>query len=267
MAKPITHVSEAKKNIVKELTDLIKKKRTMLVVSIKGIPASQIQEVVKKLRGKAVVKIPKKNLIIRAIDDSKEGEAKELEQKINENVAILFSDLDCFELAAEVVKNKNAAKAKAGQESPEDIEVPAGPTELTPGPAISELGAVGLQILIDKGKLSIKEAKVVVKKGQKISAAVADVLGKLDIKPFVISLTPLAGYDSKEKKVYLNIEINREKAVADLKKAFGKSLPFSVNIGYTTEETIKFILLKAYSNAKALEKFENAPQLNGEGNN
>ncbi|MCL5018739.1 MAG: 50S ribosomal protein L10 [Candidatus Pacearchaeota archaeon] len=260
--KPITHISEEKKEIVKELTDLIKKKKTILIASIKNIPTSQFQEIVKKLRGKAIVKVPKKNLMIRAVENSGEESVKEIEKQINDNVAVLFSDIDCFELAGELVKNKSPTKAKAGQEAPEDLEVPAGPTELVPGPAISELGALGIQIQIDKGKISIKEPKVVAKKGQKISQGAADVLSKLDIKPFTISLIPVAGYDADEKKVYVNIDINREKAIANLKTAFGKSLPFAVGIGYPTSDTIKFILLKASMNAKALEKYENAPEVN-----
>lgn len=256
--KPKTHVSSLKKKVVKELVDLIKGKKTILIASIKNIPSSQFQEMTKKLRGKAVVKVPKRNLIVRAIEDSKDDSLKKIEEQIKENVAILFSDVDCFELAGELVKNKSPTKAKAGQEAPEDIEVQAGPTELVPGPAISELGAVGIQIQIDKGKISIKEPKVVVKKGNKISAAVADVLSKLDIKPFTTSLVPVAGYDASEKKVYTEININPEKVIADLKKAYSRVLPFAVEIGYATSDTIKFILLKANMNAKALEKYENA---------
>jgi large subunit ribosomal protein L10 len=242
--KKTTHVTDRKKKAVKELIDLIKTKN-ILIASIKNIPASQLQEITKKLRGKAIVKIPKRNLIFKAINDSGEVSAKAIEEKIKENVAILFSDLDCFELAAELVKNKNPAKAKAGQEAPEDIEVQAGPTELVPGPAISELGAVGIMIQIEKGKLTIKESKVVAKKGEKISGPVADILSKLDIKPFSISLIPLAGFDAKEKKVYLDIQIDREGTIAKLKEAYGRVLPFAVEIGYTSEDTIKFLLQKA----------------------
>ena len=260
MAKPVTHVSEAKKKLVKELGELIETKRTFLLVSIKGIPASQFQEIVKKLRGKAVVKVPRKNLIIRSIENSGEEAAKETEVKINENVAMLFSDMDCFELAAELAKNKSPAKAKAGQEAPMDIEIPAGPTDLVPGPAISELGSVGLQIQIDKGKLSIKESKVVAKKGEKISAPVADVLSKLDIKPFTISLLPLAGYDSKEKKSYLNIEIDTEKVLEELRTAYGKALPFAVEIGYVSEDTVKFLIQKAGRHELALENLTNTSE-------
>jgi len=240
-----THVSEAKEETVKELTNLIKEKRTILIASIKNIPASQFQEISKKLRGKAIVKVPKKNLIFRALEHSNDDNLKKIEEQINENVAVLFSDMDCFELAAELVKNKTPAKAKAGQEAPEDIEVPAGPTELVPGPAISELGALGIQIQIDKGKITIKEPKIIANKGTKISRGAADIMSKLDIKPFSISLIPLAGYDSHEKKLYLDIKIDREKTVKELKKAFGKALPFAVAIGYACKDTISFLLQKA----------------------
>ena len=243
--KKTTHVSEEKKKTVKELTNLIKTKKTILLASIKNIPTSQFQEITKKLRGKAIVKVPKKNLMFKALDDSGEEAVKGIKEKIKDNVAVLFSDVDCFDLAAELVNNKSPAKARVGQEANDDIEVPAGPTELVPGPAISELGAVGILIQIDKGKITIKQSKVVAKKGEKISAPVADILSKLDIKPFTISLVPLAGFDSGEKKVYLDIQIDKEGTIEKLKNAFGKSLPFAVEMGYFSDDTIKYLLQKA----------------------
>jgi large subunit ribosomal protein L10 len=265
------HVSDVKKKTVKELMELVKKKKTILVASIKNIPSSQFQEITKKLRDKAIVKVPKKNLMFMALESSDDKNLEKIREQIKDNVAILFSDIDCFELAAELVKNKTPAKAKAGQEAPEDIEVPAGPTELVPGPAISELGALGIQIQIDKGKINIKEAKVLVKKGQKISSGAADIMNKLDIKPFTISLIPIAGYDSHEKKLYLDIKIDKEKTIIELKKAFGKALPFAVSIGYVCKDTIGFIIQKAGRHEEAIKKLtsqENTtPELNSEEKN
>jgi large subunit ribosomal protein L10 len=259
--KKTTHISSAKKETVRELGDLIKNKKTILIASIKNIPTSQFQEIIKKLRGKAVVKVPKKNLIFRTLESTKEETLNKLKEQISENVAVLFSDMDCFELAAELVRNKTPAKAKAGQEAPEDIEIPAGPTELVPGPAISELGALGIQIQIDKGKINIKESKILVKKGDKISSGAAGIMSKLDIKPFSISLIPLAGYDATEKKLYLDIKIDRERTIEELKKAFGKALPFAVEI-----DTIGFLIGKAGIHEKAIEKLtntqSNTPEVN-----
>lgn len=261
-----THVSEPKKKALKELVDLIKSKKTILVVSIKDIPASQIQEIGKKLRGKATVKIPKKNLFFRAIENSGNKDIEKIKDYVKDNIAVLFSDLDSFELASELVESKKPAKAKIGQEAPEDIEVPAGPTELVPGPAISELGAFGIKIQIEGGKITIKDAKVIVKKGGKISAGAADIMNKLNIKPFSISLVPIAAFDITEKKLYSDIKIDREGTLNELKSAFSKALAFAVEIEYITGETVKFLIAKAGREEKALENLANT-QNNIQGGN
>jgi len=251
--KKSTHVSEEKKNIVTELSDLIKNKKTILIASIKNIPSSQFQEIVKKLRGKATVKVPKKNLIFRALDSSGNEAVKKLKEQIKESIAILFSDLDSFELAAELISNKSPTKAKAGQEAPLDIEISAGPTDLVPGPAISELGALGIKIQIEKGKITIKEPRVIAKKGEKISSGAADIMNKLDIKPFSVGFIPLSAFDTEKGKLYLEIKVDREETIRELKTAFGKALPFAVEIGYSTKDTITFLLGKAGRHGKVIE--------------
>lgn len=258
--KKTTQVSKKKKTLVSEFVDLIKKKKTILVASIKNIPSSQYQEIAKKLRGKAIVKVPKKSMIFRALDDSGIEEIKKLKGQVKDSTAILFSDIDSFELAAELVGKKSPAKAKPGQEAPSDIEIPEGPTDLVPGPAISELGALGIKIQIEKGKIMIKEPKIIVKEGEKISHAAAEMMNKLGIKPFSVGFIPLAAFDTREGKLYLGIKIDPENTVKELKETFRKSLAFAVEIGYISTETIRLLISKAVMNEKALEKLLNAQQ-------
>ncbi|MBW6442462.1 50S ribosomal protein L10 [Patescibacteria group bacterium] len=248
-------IPEKKVKAVSELEKLIKEKRTLLIASIKSIPASQYQEIVKKFRRKAIVKVPKKSVTFRAIENSGEEIIKKLEGYIKESSALLFSDLDAFDLAGELLSKKTPAKAKTGQVALEDLEIQAGPTDLVPGPAISELGALGIQIQIEKGKIHIKEPKIIVKKGEKISRASADIMSKLDMKPFSIGFIPLAAIDTKEKKIYVDIRINKEESIKSLKEAFSKALPFAVEIGYPTKETITFMISEASISKKALERF------------
>jgi len=250
-----TPTPKHKLDTVKELAELVKNKKTILIASIKNIPASQFQEIGKKLRGKAIVKVLKKSLIFRAIDFSGEEAVKKLKEHVVDSVAVLFSDLNSFELASELEESKSPAKAKAGQEAPEDIEIPGGPTDLIPGPVVSELGALGIQIQIDKGKIHIKEAKVIAKQGEKISSAAANLMSKLDIKPFSIGFIPLCAFDTKEGKLYLDIKIDKDATIEELKTAYSKALGFSVEISYTSEDTIKFLIGKANAHAKTLEKF------------
>ncbi len=245
---------------VEDLKKLIETKKTILIASIKNLPASQFQEISKKLRGKAIVKVPKKNLIIRALDLSGKEAIKDLKEKLEDSIALLFSDLDSFELAGELLDSKSPAKAKAGQEAPEDIEVQAGPTDLIPGPAISELGAVGIQIKIEKGKITIKEPRVIAKEGEKISTAAAEIMNKLDIKPFSVGFIPLCAFDNTEGKFYAELKIDREATLEELKTAYSKALPFAVEIGYSNEATIKFLIGKAGSHEKALQNLKPAEE-------
>ena len=255
-------IPEKKIKAVQELKDLLTNNKTILIASIKDLPASQFQEISKKLRGKAIIKVPRKNLLFRAIDDSKNENLNKLKEYFRNSVAILFSDEESFDLASMLLKNKSPAKAKPGQEAPEDIIVEAGPTDLPPGPAISELGAVGLQVQIDKGKIMIKETKAIVKKGGKISQAAADIMSKLDIKPFSIGFIPLSAIDNENKKFYSEININPEGTLEALKQLYGKALAVAVSIGYANEDTIKFMLGKANAYEKALGKLikEDAPK-------
>ncbi|MDO8528674.1 MAG: 50S ribosomal protein L10 [Nanoarchaeota archaeon] len=261
-------VSDEKKEVVKDLVNLIKGNKTILVVSIKDIPASQFQEIGKKLRGKAEVRVPKKSMILRAIESSGNEELKKLESSIKESTAVLFSNTDSFELASELIEGKRAAKAKPGQEAPEDIEVPAGPTEMMAGPAVSEFGGLGIKIQIEGGKIVVREAKIIAKKGDKVTQKAADMMSKMDIKPFSIGLIPLAAFDTKEGKLYLNIKINREETLRNLKELFAKSLGFAVKITYVCPDTIKFILGKAGRQEKIIENLmsNHTPQINEGGN-
>jgi len=260
--KNITKREPNKRNVktVEDLKNLIETKKTILIASIKNLPASQFQEISKKLRGKAIVKVPKKNLILRALDSSSKEAIKDLKEKLEDSIAILFSDLDSFELAGELSNNKSPAKAKAGQEAPEDIEVSAGPTDLIPGPAISELGALGIQIQIEKGKITIKEPRIIAKEGEKISSGAADVMNKLDIKPFSVGFIPLCAFDNEEGKFYSELKIDKEATLEELKTFYSKALSFAVEIGYSNENTIKFLIGKAGLHEKVLKKLKPAEE-------
>ena len=266
--KRTTEIPEKKISAVKELVQLLKNKRTLIIASVKNLPTSQFQEISKKMRGKAIVKVVKKNLVLRALDESGNEEMKKIKPHIQDSTALLFSDLDSFELAAELIEGKSPIKAKAGQEAPKDIEVEAGPTDLVPGPAISELGALGIQIQIDKGKIAIKENKIIVKKGEKISENAVALMNKLDIKPFMIGITPVAAFDTKEEKLYENISIDREGTLLSLKKIYSRALAFAVNIEHYSSDTIKLIIQKAGRQRTGFEKIlSQSPEVNLETGN
>jgi len=258
-SKRISDVPESKLKAVTEIENLIKKNRTFMVCSIKSLPGKQYQAIKKKIRDKAKVKVVKKSLVLRAIDNS--GiEIKKLKDYVVEDSALLFSDIDAFELAGILSQNKTPVGAKVGQTAKEDIEVEPGATELVPGPVISELGALGLKIAIEDGKINIKEKKIIVKRGQPVNESAAGLMAKLDIKPFSVGFEPIAAYDNQDKKVYTGIKIDQGKTLEDLKHSYSKAVGFAVNIAYVCSESLKFILGKAAMQEKAILSLVNKPQ-------
>lgn len=252
--KPVTHVSEEKKQAVKNLASKIQNGKCIMIVSIKNIPSSQLQKIKKDLRGKASIEVAKKSILVRAIDEAKVEELMILKNSIQEDMALLISDDDAFEISAWLNDNKNPIGAKEGQVADSDITIDEGPTELVPGPVISELGSLGLQIMVEDGKITIRKAKVAVKKGDKVTNAAASIFQKLGIKPFMIGLNPLAFYDSSSKKVYVGVKIDKKAKLAEVLGVFAKARGFAVNMAYPTRETIGMILGKANSHANALSK-------------
>jgi len=245
---------EIKEKNVKDLTKKIQNAKTFMIISIKSLPSPQFQSIKKELRKYADINVAKKNILRRAIEEFKKESILPLENYVQDNCAFAISDLEGFELAGLLSKNKNPVFAKSGQIANQDIEVKAGPTGLAPGPAISELGALGIQISVEEGKISIRQPRIIVRNGEKISTAVASLLQKLDIKPFTIGLEPIAVYDVKTEKIYTNIKIDSEEAANNLKIAVGKALGFAQKIVYYCKETIGYFLAKANSQNQALAK-------------
>ena len=255
MTKKTTGIALKEKN-VSELAEKIKSSKTLMLVSIKGLPSRQFQDIKKSIRKEAFVKVAKKNIMLRAVKKIGKESIMPLERFINENCAFVISNSEGFELAGILATKKNPVFAKAGQIVPEDIEVKAGPTELVPGPAISELGAIGLQISVENGKISIRNPKVVVKKGNAINEAVASILQKLNIQPFKVGLEPVAIYDVQNEKIYSGIKIDSDIASQNLRDSASKALGFAQKIIYYCRETIGYLLAKANSHGEALAKLK-----------
>ena len=113
-------IPERKLKTVSELENLIKISKTVLICSIKGLPGKQFQNIKKKIREHAKIKIVKKSIALRAIENTG---VKHLAEHVKEDSALLFSDLDAFELSGILSENKNPVAARVGQIAAEDVEI------------------------------------------------------------------------------------------------------------------------------------------------
>ncbi len=243
---------EEKVKEVEEMSKLMNSYPTIGFIDLSKLPTKQFQKIRKELNGDCVVKISKKIIIKFALKKVNKENIAEIENIIPSQPGVVLTNLDAFKFYKSVSRLKPLTFAKEGDVVGVEIEIKPGPTDLLPGPVISEFAKVGLAAGVDAGKIAIKRGGVVAKKGSKVSKDLSSILRKLKIEPIEISLNITALYDSG--KIYKKDVLRLVEEYPDrLKEAFSKALNFSVAISFPTKENVKYLFAKAYQQAKALK--------------
>ena len=247
----MAHVAEWKKEEVIELKGIIDKFDVIGIVDLMNIPAKQLQEMRKSLKGKAVIRMSKKNLIDLAFEDcnAEKTNLVDLSEHMDGQVALIATEMNPFKLYKILEDSKTSAPAKPGTIAPEDIIVPEGDTGFEPGPFLGELQQVGIPAKIDKGKICVQKETVVVAAGEEVSKQVAATLSRMDINPMEVGIDLKAVYE--EGSVYTSdlLAIDEEQTLADVQNAFKNAFNLSVNAAIPTDETISTIITLAYTRA------------------
>ena len=274
-----TKVSTRKEKFVTEIIEDLSNYNTIGLIEMESIGAGTVQKLRSELRGKAKIKVAKNTLIKKALEmvENLSG-AENLSERIEGPVALLFTDDSPYKIANYLEKNKVPAKAKAGQISPKSVTVKKQNTGEPPGTIISELNSVGLPTRIEGGTVAIPDDTEVLQEGDRVSATLAAILGRLGIEPFEVGLSLILALESGdiiEKSdliidfdAYLNdlafahqqaINLSVNSAILTdvttgliLGQAKQKAMALAASIGYITDETIDLVFGKAQSNALAL---------------
>ncbi|MEI7961713.1 MAG: 50S ribosomal protein L10 [archaeon] len=249
-----SHIKKWKEAKKEEIAKLAKEYPVIAVATLESLPANITSVLRKRLKGNAEIRVAKTRVIRLALKDAK-SDAK-AEEMINKSVLVIFSKLNPFELFSFVKKNKGLTAAREGDIADHDIIVQAGDTGLPPGPALSVLKAAGLNVKVAGPTISIASDKVVAKKGEAIKKEVADVLGKLNIKPMKVGMKITGVYDKNEKMFYNSevLDVDEDELFNKLTLAYQQALNLSVNAEIYNEVSTEMIVVKAEREAKAISK-------------
>jgi large subunit ribosomal protein L10 len=246
-------IQQKKLKEVEEIKNLASKYSVLGLVDMTNLPSLQLQRMRQQLRDTLFLKMAKKRLIRIALDQLKDKEnIKEFNDKLKGEAALIFTNENPFKLAKLLGKETSSAPAKAGQEAPNDIISPAGPTNFTPGPVIGELGQLGIKTEVKDGKIAIKEDKLLVKEGEVIDRKAADILSRLGVEPMQVGLNLIAAYEKGI--VYLKdiLSVDEESYINNLKQLGLDSFNLAMHIGYTTKDTINQLIQKAFRDSNDL---------------
>ncbi|WP_292518775.1 50S ribosomal protein L10 [Methanoculleus sp.] len=249
MALYTHHLPRWKKEEVEAIKRGIEGHTLVGVVDMYGIPASQVQQIRRNLRGTATVKMARNTLIEHALNELG-GSVAALNEHAEGQSALIFTNENPFKLFKLLEKTKTKMAAKPGETAPEDIVVPKGPTTFKPGPIVGELQQVGIPAAIEGGKVKIRETKTVVKSGEVINKKVADALVKLGIKPMDVGLILQAAYYRNTVFTPDLLAIDEEAYANNIVLAAQQAFNLSVNAVIPTRLTVSAIISKAVQEAR-----------------
>ncbi len=249
-------VSEEKLKAVTEIASLCEAYKTVGLVRMVKIGSSKIAALRAKLRGTALIRMAKKSVIDRALQkvNGKPGIAAMMDRFTEKTgpSALVFTNLPAIKIRRLFDENKTKARAKIGEVMLNDVVVAAGNTKLPPGPAITELNAVGLATRMQDGTIWVTKDCVVVKAGQAVDSKTAAVLTKLNVEPVEVLIDLYVAYENGEvlDKDALKIDVDKFKGM--FLAAQSNALKLSIEAGIVTPENAKIVIQRAFSKAKAL---------------
>ncbi|MHA2035287.1 MAG: 50S ribosomal protein L10 [Promethearchaeota archaeon] len=253
-----THIPQWKLDEINTLMNLFKEYKNVAVIEVGHIHDIQIQSTRKILRGKAVFRMSKKSLQLRAIDEfkkeSKKSNLDELANHIPGQSSLVFTNLDFMELKKILHENEWMVPARPNEITPVDIWVPAGDTGLPTGQVISELNmTLKLPTRIMNDTIHIREDTRTHKVGDVVTVKQAAVLKKLGVTP-IESLIKIhfAWSDGEilpEDILYMDVEEFKREVII----AYKEALSIAFEMPFYVENMDEDYIRKAASEAKILE--------------
>lgn len=242
-----------KARLIERFIELAKDYPTIMLADFTRIPADHFQRVRKELAPDIKFFVIKKRLAQKAAERMDRKGIQELLKRTPTNLVAIFSKKDPFETYKLVTERKAEVFLKPGDVAEEDIVIPKGPTDIAPGPILTDLRAMGVPTKIQGGKIAISQDFTILKKGEVASSQVADLLRNLNLKPLKVEFKVTAAID-EDGLVYLPelLAITREDIIEMLAKAHMASLNLALELGEINRHTVKPLTQRAVARALAL---------------
>lgn len=270
-----------KEAIIGRFLELAREYPTIMLADFSRIPADHFGKVRKELAPDVKFFVMKKTLIKKACELSDRNGLKELVKRLPMNLVVIFSKKDPFETYRLISERKVEVFMKPGDLAEEDVVIPAGPTDLAPGPILMDLRAMNIPTKIQGGKVAIAESVTILKKGDRASVQIADLLRNLNIKPLKVGFKVTGALDDEGLMYSLEVlsvsledilrsiqmahlrslslaieigEINRHTIAPLTQRAIRRALTLSVGIGWLSDVTIPLLIRKAVQAATILRE-------------
>ncbi len=248
------HVAPWKKDEVQRLSQVLLDNPVVAVAEVSGIPAPQMQQMRASLRGSVAVLGSKNRLLSIAIKEAAKQKPglEVLADKLHGQSVILATKNNPFKLFKALKAGASMAPLKANQLAPHDIVIPKGPTPFGPGPIVGELQKVGISAKIEAGKVVIAKESTPVKAGGVVSAELASMLAKLEIRPLELKIDLKAAFEKDTLFLPEALAVDETVIMAQMGLAVRTANELSLQMAWITPQTADALLGRAYKQAITL---------------
>jgi len=199
------------------------------------------------LRGKAVLLMGKNTMIRKALRGHIQNNPKleALLPLVYGNIGFVFAKDDLSDVKKKITELRVAAPAKPGTIAPKDVVVSAGPTGMEPT-MTSFLQALNIQSKITRGQVEIIQDVNLIKEGQKVGASEANLLAKLDIKPFSYGLVIKSIYDEGSVYDASVLDLSDDDILAKFQNGVRNVAALSLAVHYPTVASVPHSVVNGY---------------------
>jgi large subunit ribosomal protein L10 len=247
-----TKYPQRKMQMYQQLQELPNKYKVIALVRMEKVRSSQLLPLRKKFKGQVEIVSIKDKVAQKSLSTLNIPGIDKLVTNLVGQCILMFTNMSPIKLNILLGKNKIMMAARGGDKASIDVVIKAGNTGITPGPILTDFKEAGVATKIDQGTVWITKDSVAAKKGDVISAKLATLLSKLDVKAVEAGIVLNSALEDK-------IVYNQEELTVDLEKyrsafaqAYQEALSLSIEIGYVTKENINIILARAALQARSL---------------
>jgi large subunit ribosomal protein L10 len=247
-----TTYPKKKTQMYQQLQELPKKYEVLALVRMEKVRASQLLPLRKKFKGEVEILSIKDKVAKKALEKLDVPGIKDIIGKLTGQCLFMFTNMSPFKLNVLLGKNKILLLARAGDDASMDVIIPAKNTGVAPGPILTDFKEAGVPTKIDQGTIWITKDTTAVKKGEPVSAKLAILLGKLDIKAveagIALSNALEKGLLYSKEELFIDVEQFRE----EITRLHQEAVSLSIEVGYVTKDNIEQILAKIAQGARSV---------------
>jgi large subunit ribosomal protein L10 len=242
-----------KEEAINKFLKLVKEYPTVMIGDFSRIPANHFEKVRRELSPDIKFFVMKKTLLKKACELSDRKGLDNLLKAMPQSLVVIFSKRDPFDTYKLLSERKAEIFMKPGDVAEDDVVIPAGPTDLAPGPILMDLRAMNIPTKIQGGKIAIASEVTLLKKGEAASAQIANLLRALNIKPLKVGFRVTGAID--ESGIFYSPEVlsvTREDILELIREAHMRSLSLAIELGEINRHTLAPMMRRAVMRALVL---------------